>query len=179
MFSQVELSLGGVIAHAPFIVYALNSGRKRVDEQAVGDDGDMSSRARRKCVISFYNCGALDSAARRRSTAAFGAFRGVTAQLNVRYYIDPETGEPHIQNHRVSEAEVEAVLARAGEDRPGSEGSRIAIGQTSAGRYMRVIYVPEPVGVFVITAYELAGKPLLAYRRRKRKKSDEQTHQIS
>ena len=35
---------------------------------------------------------------------------------------------------------------------------------------LRVIYVPEPEGVFVITAYELTGKPLAAYRRRRRKK---------
>jgi hypothetical protein len=90
--------------------------------------------------------------------------------LNVRYYIDPQTGEPHIHNHRVSEPEVEAVLAKPGEDRPGAEGARIAIGQTSAGRYLRVIYVPEAEGVFVITAYELSGKPLLAYRRRNRRK---------
>ena len=70
----------------------------------------------------------------------------------------------------MSREEVEAVLARPGEDRPGAEGSRIAIGRTSAGRYLRVIYVPEVGGVFVITAYELTGKPLLAYRRRKRRK---------
>jgi hypothetical protein len=90
--------------------------------------------------------------------------------LNVRYYIDPETDAPHIHNHRVAKSEVEAVLARPGEDRLGSDGARIAIGQTSAGRYLRVIYVPEVDGVFVVTAYELTGKPLLAYRRRKRRK---------
>jgi hypothetical protein len=52
------------------------------------------------------------------------------------------------------------------------EGSRIAIGRTSGGRYLRVIYVPDlsPNSVFVITAYELRGKPLIAYRRRRRKK---------
>ena len=40
------------------------------------------------------------------------------------------------------------------------------IGQTRAGRHICVIYVPdpEPDSVFVITAYELAGKPLMAYR---------------
>jgi len=49
-----------------------------------------------------------------------------------------------------------------GEDRPGKENSRIAVGQTRGGRYLRVIYVPhpEPDSVFVITAYELGGKPL-------------------
>jgi hypothetical protein len=40
------------------------------------------------------------------------------------------------------------------------------------GRYLRVIYVPdpEPNSAFVITAYELRGKPLIAYRRRRRRK---------
>lgn len=32
-----------------------------------------------------------------------------------------------------SKSEVEAVLARPGEDRPGTDGSRVAVGQTSAG----------------------------------------------
>jgi hypothetical protein len=68
--------------------------------------------------------------------------------------------------------EVEEVLVSPGEDRPGREGSRVAIGKTSAGRYLRVIYVPDPApnSVFVVTAYELAGKPLVAYRRRRRRK---------
>lgn len=92
--------------------------------------------------------------------------------MNVRYYVDPATGQPHIYRHRVSEDEVGQVLDRPGEDRPGREGSRVAIGQTAAGRYLRVIYVPdpEPGNLFVITAYELRGKPLTAYRRRRKKK---------
>ncbi len=92
--------------------------------------------------------------------------------MRIRYYIDPETEQPHIYNHDVDETEVEDVLRRVGEDRPGREGSRIAIGQTRAGRYIRVIYVPdpEPDSVFVITAYELQGKSLQAYRRRIRRR---------
>ena len=92
--------------------------------------------------------------------------------MNARYFIDAETGHPHIYRHDVAESEVEDVLARPGEDRPGAEGVRIALGQTSAGRYLRVIYVPDPEldSVFVITAYELTGKALLAYRRRRRRK---------
>ena len=92
--------------------------------------------------------------------------------MNIRYYIDPATGMPHIHNHQVAESEVEDVLTRPGEDRPGRENSRVAIGQTEAGRYLRVIYVPdpEPDSVFVITGYELKGKPLIAYRRRRRGK---------
>lgn len=92
--------------------------------------------------------------------------------MKIRFYIDSGTGCPHIEEHGVSEAEVEDVLLRPGEDRPGRDGSRIALGQTRQGRYLRVIYVadPEPDSVFVITAYELTGKPLKAYRRRCRRK---------
>jgi hypothetical protein len=93
--------------------------------------------------------------------------------MKIRFYIDPETGLPHIHGHAVDEDEVEDVLRQPGEDRPGREDSRVAIGQTKAGRYLRVIYVPdpEPDSVFVITAYQLSGKALMAYRRRRRKKS--------
>ena len=92
--------------------------------------------------------------------------------MRLRFYIDPETGEPHIYKHRVSEAEVEEVLGSAGEDRLGRDGSRIAMGRTLSGRLLRVIYVPDPQpdSYFVITAYELQGKAALAYRRRGRKK---------
>ncbi|MFH1717333.1 MAG: DUF4258 domain-containing protein [Planctomycetota bacterium] len=94
--------------------------------------------------------------------------------MQARYYIDQEAERPHIYNHGVNESEVEYVLCHAGEDRPGANGSRVAIGQTETGRYLRVIYVPdrEPDSVFVITAYELTGKPLLAYRRRRRRRSE-------
>ncbi len=90
--------------------------------------------------------------------------------MSVRYYVDATTGEPHIYNHGVTEAEVEEALARAGEDRPGVDGARVAVGRSSAGRYLRVVYVREPGGAFVITAYHLTGKALWAYRRRKRRK---------
>ena len=91
--------------------------------------------------------------------------------MDVRYFIDPTTGLPHIYEHGVTEAEVERLLARPGEDGPSSNGSRQSTGQTAAGRYLRVVYVPDPVGdgVFVVTAYPLTGKPLKAYRRRKKR----------
>jgi hypothetical protein len=91
--------------------------------------------------------------------------------MNVRYHIDPDTGLPHIYEHRVTEDEAEHVLRHSGEDRAGRDGSRHALGQTTAGRYLHVIYVPdeEGDGVFVVTAYEIRGKPLQAYRRRRRR----------
>ncbi len=93
--------------------------------------------------------------------------------MKIRYYIDPQTELPHIYGHNVEEDEIEEVLIHPGEDMPGKEGSRVAIGRTSGGRYLRVIYVtdPEPDSVFVITAYELRGKPLIAFRRRRKRKS--------
>ena len=91
--------------------------------------------------------------------------------MRLRYYIDPATGQPHIYRHDVQEHEVEEVLAKPIEDRAGTESSRIAVGQTDAGRYLRVIYVPDPQpdSAFVITAYDLSPKALKALRRRRKK----------
>lgn len=92
--------------------------------------------------------------------------------MNIRFYLDSATGQPHIFQHSVDEEEVEDILANPGEDRPGREGARVAIGRTAGGRYLKVVYVrePKPDSIFVITAYELRGKPLLAYRRRQRRR---------
>jgi hypothetical protein len=92
--------------------------------------------------------------------------------MELRFYWEAETGEPHVRRHGVSEAEVADVINRPLEDRAGAEGARVAVGQTRAGRYLRVIYVPdlEPDSVFVITAYELGQKAKRALLRRLRKK---------
>jgi hypothetical protein len=92
--------------------------------------------------------------------------------MRLRFYIDPETGAPHIFKHGVPEAEVEEVLGNAGEDRPGRDGARVAIGRTLSGRLLRVVYVPDPQpdSNFVVTAHELRGKAALAYRRRRGRK---------
>jgi hypothetical protein len=92
--------------------------------------------------------------------------------VDIRYYIDPETDQPRIYRHGVVEEEVEAVLRRPMEDRPGRDGSRSALGPTQAGRYLRVIYVPDPApdAVFVVTAYPLGPKALRALRRRRRRR---------
>jgi hypothetical protein len=92
--------------------------------------------------------------------------------MRIRFYIDSETGLPHIHNYQIIETEVEDVLKKPDEDRPGREGSRVAIGQTRVGRFLRVIYVPDPRpdSIFVITTYELEGKPLVAFRRRRRRR---------
>ena len=91
--------------------------------------------------------------------------------MKIRFYIDPETDQPHILQHQVEENEVEDVLSRPLEDRAGLDGSRIALGQTRAGRYLRVVYVPdpEPDSIFVITAYDLGPKAKKALRRRRKR----------
>jgi hypothetical protein len=92
--------------------------------------------------------------------------------MEVRYYLDPITGHPHIHRHGVREEEAEQALSGPGEDFPARSGSRMKLGQTSAGRYLQVIYVPDenPGSVFVITAYDLKGKARHAFRRRQRRK---------
>jgi uncharacterized DUF497 family protein len=94
--------------------------------------------------------------------------------MRVRFYLDLESRLPHIYKHGVEEHEVEEVLQAPFEDRAGYESARVAIGQTEAGRYLRVIYVPEvdPIGAFVITAYELRGKPLRAFKRRQKRRQE-------
>ncbi len=58
------------------------------------------------------------------------------------------------------------------QDIRGRNDSRISMGQTREGRYLKVIYVPDPVpdSVFVISAYELGPKAKRAIRRRRRRK---------
>jgi hypothetical protein len=87
-----------------------------------------------------------------------------------RFHIDPETREPHIYQHGVTEEEVEEVMAKSGDDFPAREGSRIALGQTASGRYLQIVYVldQDRLGAFVVTAYDLRGKARAAYRRRRR-----------
>ena len=80
--------------------------------------------------------------------------------MQVRYCGDPRSRLPHIYDYNVAEDEVEAVMDRPIEGRPGEGCVRIALGKTNEGRYLRVVYVPDPVpnSVFVITAYEPVPK---------------------
>jgi hypothetical protein len=93
--------------------------------------------------------------------------------MKIKFYIDPETGQPHVYSHGVTETEVRQVLRRPGLVLRGGRKSRLALGQTAAGRYLKVVYAPrrQGPGVFVVTAYELRGKELRAYRRRRRRGS--------
>jgi len=53
--------------------------------------------------------------------------------VDIRFYLDPDTGLPHIYGHGVTEADVEQVLRRPGEDgRPPAARGRRRAGATSA-----------------------------------------------
>jgi hypothetical protein len=92
--------------------------------------------------------------------------------MELRFWKDAETGLPHIFDHGVTEDEVRQVMRRSAEEFPGRDDSRIRLGQTEAGRYLQVVYVPDAVGdgAFVVTAYDLTPKAKHAFRKRQRRK---------
>jgi len=93
--------------------------------------------------------------------------------MELRFWKDPETGLAHIYEHGVTEEEVRQVLSRPRLHLRGEGNSRSIMGQTSAGRHLKVVFVPDSDGAsgFVVTAYELRGKGLRAYRRATRRKN--------
>jgi hypothetical protein len=92
--------------------------------------------------------------------------------MELRFWNNSETGLPHIYEHNVTEDEVYEVLHRHGQESPGRDESRIRLGQTDAGRYLQVVYVPDPDGTsaFVVTAFEMSAKAKRAFRRRQRRR---------
>ncbi len=92
--------------------------------------------------------------------------------MRLRFFIDPETDEPHIYGHGIVEEEVQQVLRGRGEVRRGQKNTRMKLGKTYAGRYIQVVYAPdeEGDGIFVVTAFELHGNAKAAFRRRNRRK---------
>lgn len=67
--------------------------------------------------------------------------------MYVRFHIDRTTGEPHIYEHNVAESEALEIL-RTSTDRGGArDGAMQAIGPTSQGRFLNVVYAPEPGGI--------------------------------
>ena len=50
--------------------------------------------------------------------------------MRLRFYIDPETGEPHVYGHQVTEAEVEqglAALVKTGQAATSTGGARAVL----------------------------------------------------
>ena len=95
--------------------------------------------------------------------------------MAIRYKIDRETGQPHKLDHGVAEEEVEEVLEATPDDLLGRNRTRIATRQTLAGHTLRVVYAEErtshgDIETVIVTAYELRGAALAAFRRRRRKR---------
>jgi hypothetical protein len=91
--------------------------------------------------------------------------------MEIRFYRDAESGLPHCLDHGVDDREVIEVFTNAPLRLCGRGGAYFALGQTDTGRYLKIIYRMHQGGViFVITAYDLRGKALAAYRRRRRRK---------
>lgn len=92
--------------------------------------------------------------------------------MELRFWNDAETGLPHFHEHGVTEEEVLEIMSRPGEEFAGDDNSRIRLGQTQAGRYLQVVFVPDAdrKGGFVVTAYDMADKAKRAFRRRRRRK---------
>ena len=85
--------------------------------------------------------------------------------MELRFYEDPDTGQPHIYGHGVTEQEVEEVLRGRGEDLQATGNSRRKIGQTSVGRYCKSsMCLPR-----ILTAY--SSLPHMNRRARPRKPS--------
>jgi hypothetical protein len=84
----------------------------------------------------------------------------------------PRRNDRIVENHGVTILECVEVLGRPGQDFASRSGSRLAYGQTRSGRYLKVVYRPDEQGdgLFVITAYQLRGRELAAYRRRIRRR---------
>jgi hypothetical protein len=92
--------------------------------------------------------------------------------VELRFWKDPETGLPHIYEHGVTEEEVRQVLSRPRLNLRSGGNSRSIMGPASNGRCLKVVFVPDSDGAsgFVVTAYELRGKGLKAYRRATKRK---------
>ena len=74
-------------------------------------------------------------------------------------------------------------MARPIEDRAGRDGSRIALVQTEAGRYLRVIYVPDPTPGSVLSSRRTISattlrRPCGGARRRHNGRSHDETKSI-
>lgn len=59
--------------------------------------------------------------------------------MELRSYLDPVTGQPHLYEHGATEQEAAQVLRGPGEDLPAARGSRMKLGRTASGRFLQVV----------------------------------------
>ena len=90
--------------------------------------------------------------------------------MHIRFYRDPATGEP---STTMMSQKMKSKMSSVAQVKTTWVGKGLVLPSVRHGlEVFRVIYVPdpEPDSIFVITAYELRGKPLTVYRRRQRRK---------
>jgi len=84
--------------------------------------------------------------------------------LKFRFYIDPETSEPHVYKHEVKEQEIiEIFTERSYFERIRQDGSFEAIARTSSRRYLRIAFRRTEEEFFIITAYDIEDKETIAF----------------
>ena len=71
----------------------------------------------------------------------------------------------HIARHGVDPEEAEEVVL-TGVQRKGREGTMLASGPTSEGRYLLVVYVKKEKEVFVITARDMTEREKSKWKKR-------------
>ena len=86
--------------------------------------------------------------------------------MQYKFYTDPETNEPHIFNHGVTEDEAIESIENKAEIKRSRKDSFVAIGRTAAGRTLKVVYVKKIDYLLIVTGYEMSGRELKAFRRR-------------
>lgn len=90
--------------------------------------------------------------------------------MQARFYIDPATGAPHIYGHDVSEDEVIDVLEFRGKIGRVAMAPELLWGsRLRAGIYVSSTFQTGHRTAY-ITAYNVTGKPLEAFNRRRKKK---------
>jgi len=85
--------------------------------------------------------------------------------VKFRFYVDPDSQEPHIYKHQVTEQEiVEIFTARSYFERLRADGSYELIARLRSARCLRVAYRKfDSNGIFVITAYDIIDREVIQF----------------
>lgn len=84
--------------------------------------------------------------------------------MKFRFYIDPDTNEPHVYKHEVKEQEIiEVFTERSYFERIRQDGSFEAIARTDQRRFLRIAFRRTGEEIFIITAYDIEDKETIAF----------------
>ena len=85
--------------------------------------------------------------------------------VKINFYNDPDTGEPHIFKHNVTEKEIFDFFSTSSYfEFKRRDISFEAFGNLKNGRFLQVAYRKENDGsIFVITAYDIEDKEMIHF----------------